>query len=296
MQRNSYFCGKNQDMNNSHYRIFNHNKGSAAGIDDFRKSCGGIIGTNGCMLLLVTSGYAVASINFRRYALKKGCMALFFYDEVFRMEKISESFSAKYACLSYALAEEGIMDVPSPHFWETIYNYPVYHASQDEWSLLNGWWEQMLWVGNETEANYRDAILKTHFHSLLLAMDSRVANMTLPTLYGDVNRQWKLVTDFFKLLIRHCHEKRDVMYYADRLCISTSYLNKLCRKVLHSSPKEMIDMETVSGIKSYLTNTDLSVKKIAQEMNFEDDSYLCKYFRRLTGMSPIAFRNCTETL
>lgn len=283
-------------MVNSHYRLCSHGRCSAAGIDDFKKSRGSIIDTDGCMLLLVTSGYAVASINFRRYALKKGCMVLFFYDEVFRMEKISESFSVRYVSLSYELTEEGIMDVPSPHFWETIYNFPVYHASQDEWSLLNSWWEQMSWAETETEANYRNAILKTHFHSLLLAMDSRVANMTLPPLNGDVNRQWRLVTDFFKLLIRHCHEKRAVAYYADRLCITTSYLNKLCRKVLHSSPKEMIDKETVSEIKSYLTNTDLSVKRIAEEMNFEDDSYLCRYFRRLTGMSPIDYRNCAEPL
>ena len=283
-------------MTNARYLLCRPDRRSSVGITDLKKSHGSLIDTSGCVLLLVTSGYAVCSVNFKRYALRKGRMALFFYDEVFRMEEISATFSARYVSLSYDLAEEAILDVPSPHFWDIVYGFPVYQATPAEWTLLNGWWEHMQWMENTPEANYRDAMLKTHFHSFLLALDSKIARMTLLPLHGDVNRQWKLVTDFFKLLTKHCKETRDVQFYADRLCITTSYLYKLCQKVLQSSPKELIDKETVSEIKTYLTNTDLTVKKIAEEMHFEDDSYLCRYFRRQTGMSPIDYRNYVEHL
>lgn len=212
------------------------------------------------------------------------------------MEKASATFSVRYVALSYDLAEEAILDVPSPRFWDIVYGFPVYRATPVEWTLLNGWWEHAKWMESEAEACYRDTMLRTHFHSLLLALDSQIAKMKPLPLQGDVNRQWKLVTDFFRLLARHCRETRDVQFYADKLCITSSYLYKLCQKVLRSSPKELIDREAVSEIKSYLTNTDLSVKKIAVEMHFEDDSYLCRYFRRQTGMSPIAYRNYVEAL
>ena len=264
---------------------------SSVGETDFRRSRGSLVDNTGCILLFVTDGCAVASINFRRYALRRGSMVLFFPDSVFRLEKTSADFRTRYVSLSYDLAAEGILDVPSPHFWDIVYNYPVYRATPEEWNLLNSWWEQMRWTDRETEGGYRDALQRTHFHTLLLAMDSRVAGLTLPPLQGDVNRQWRLVTDFFKLLTKHCCESRDVQFYADKLCITPSYLNKLCRKVLGASPKKLIDQETISEITSYLTNTDLSVKRIAEEMHFEDDSYLCRYFRRKTGMSPIDYRN-----
>lgn len=44
------------------------------------------------------------------------------------------------------------------------------------------------------------------------------------------------------------------------------------------SPKELIDRQTVTEIKTYLVNTDMSVKHIASELNFEDVSYMCRYF------------------
>ena len=283
-------------MTNARYALCPPYERSAVGITDLKKSRGSLIDTNGCVFLFVTSGYAMASINFRNYALRKGCLALFFYDEVFRMERISETFSARYVSLSYDLAEEAILDIPSPHFWNILYEHPVYQTTPDEATLLNGWWEQMRWIETHTETNYRDALLRTHFHSFLLAMDSRIASLTLPPLQGDINRQWKLVTDFFRLLVVHCKESRDVQFYADKLCITISYLYKLCQKVLRSSPKELIDKEVVSEIKTYLANTDLSIKKIAEEMHFEDDSYLCRYFRRQTGLSPTDYRNNVKRL
>ena len=283
-------------MTNARYSFCHSNGHVSAGITDLKKSRGNLIDTNGCVILIVTSGYAIASINFRKYPLRKGCMTLFFYDEVFRMEKISSAFSARFVTLSYELIEEALIDVPFPNFWDVLYEYPVYHVTQQEWKLLNGWWEQMHWIENETAADYRDALFRIQFHALLLAISSKMSKGMLQPLQGDVNRQWKFVTDFFRLLNKHCTEIRDVQFYADELCITTSYLNKLCRKVLQVSPKTLIDRLTVSEIKACLANTDWSVKKIAEELHFEDVSYLCRYFRRLTGMSPIDYRNYAETL
>ena len=56
------------------------------------------------------------------------------------------------------------------------------------------------------------------------------------------------------------------------------------------SPKEVLDRQTVTEIKTYLVNTDATIKGIAGELHFNDVSYMCRYFRKITGMSPIDFR------
>ena len=76
-----------------------------------------------------------------------------------------------------------------------------------------------------------------------------------------------------------------------RCCITTDYLYKTCNKVQHQTPKEIIDNFTVNEIKQYLSDTDLSVKDIARKFNFEDPSYMARFFRRMTGLAPLDFRN-----
>ena len=40
-----------------------------------------------------------------------------------------------------------------------------------------------------------------------------------------------------------------------------------------------------------LDTTDLSVKQIAERLHYDDPSYMCRIFRKHTGMSPIEYRN-----
>ncbi|WP_228464221.1 helix-turn-helix domain-containing protein [Chryseobacterium indologenes] len=35
----------------------------------------------------------------------------------------------------------------------------------------------------------------------------------------------------------------------------------------------------------------MSIKQISEELNFEETSLFCRYFKRVTGISPGAFRN-----
>lgn len=62
-----------------------------------------------------------------------------------------------------------------------------------------------------------------------------------------------------------CHEA--VAFYASSLSITTTYLYKLCRKHLQMSPKEVLDRQTVTEIKTCLVNTDVPIKVIAGEMH-----------------------------
>ena len=93
------------------------------------------------------------------------------------------------------------------------------------------------------------------------------------------------------LLIKHYHERRDVKFYADKLCVTTNYLYKVTDKVEQQTPKEVIDTFILTEIKKILNNTDLSIKDLAFLFHFDDASYLCRFFRRMTGCSISEYRN-----
>ena len=104
------------------------------------------------------------------------------------------------------------------------------------------------------------------------------------------SKTWKLVEKFYMLLNRYHTKHRDVKFYAGELNVTPDYLYKLIYRSDKVTPKEMIDRQTIITIKTYLQNTDLSVKNIASELHFDDPSYMCRFFRRMTGVSPVKFR------
>ena len=206
------------------------------------------------------------------------------------MLSISAAFSVRYVSFAYHLIEEAIYKPLSINFWNTIYSNPVFRPNERDFKLLVEWWYQMEWVNNIKDYDYQEEILKNNIRNLLVATDIEIMDHAGDSLRNSRGHAWMLVNRFFRLLSSYCRETREVQFYADKLSITSTYLYKLCRKNFQLSPKELIDRQTVTEIKTYLVNTDMSVKHIASELNFEDVSYMCRCFRRQTGMSPMDYR------
>ena len=65
------------------------------------------------------------------------------------------------------------------------------------------------------------------------------------------------------------------------------------KQVSGSTPKELIDNVVVAEIKVMLRYTDLTVQQIAYHLNISSESFLCRFFRRMTGFTPLEYRNKT---
>lgn len=261
------------------------------GTTDLRQSHGSLIDTNGCIALFVESGCAVATVNFKKCPLRRGDFVLSFYDGTFSIEQSSSLFSVRYASFAYHVVEEAICKPLSDLFWEVLYERPVFRTSARQKDLLGAWWRQLDWMERMEDKAGREEMLKNTFRNLLIAVDTEVMRGRPDKTHGnECSHAWRLITRFFKTVSLHCRERRDVAFYADKLSITTTYLYKLCRKHLQMSPKEVLDRQILTEIKTYLVNTDAPVKGIADELHFDDVSYMCRYFRRMTGMSPLDYR------
>jgi AraC family transcriptional regulator, transcriptional activator of pobA len=104
------------------------------------------------------------------------------------------------------------------------------------------------------------------------------------------SRQHELFQNFINLINEHCRSERQLDFYADRLCITKRYLGTIVHEVSGITAKEWIDRAVVTAAKLMLRHTDMSVAQIADELHFPTDSFFCKYFRRLTGCTPLEWR------
>lgn len=84
-----------------------------------------------------------------------------------------------------------------------------------------------------------------------------------------------------------CH---DIQHYADKLCITTNYLNRIVHQSLGVSTKQYVTGRVIREAKHLLNYTTLSVTEIAEKLHFDTSSYFIRYFRKHTGITPKQYR------
>ncbi|MCF0059252.1 AraC family transcriptional regulator [Dyadobacter sp. CY356] len=99
-----------------------------------------------------------------------------------------------------------------------------------------------------------------------------------------------LLSNFHKLIEKNFVEIRLPGEYAELLNITPNHLNALCKENMGLQAGEVIRNRVVLEAKRLLVNLGLSVSEIAYKLNFNDNSYFTKFFKKEVGMSPEVFR------
>ena len=110
-------------------------------------------------------------------------------------------------------------------------------------------------------------------------------------IYYFVNTNKENIAMRFAMLVGEHHKtRREVAFYADKLCISPVYLTKVVQEVNGQSAHEMIADYVVIEIKTLLRDARLDIKAVARRAGFANQSSLSRFFRLHTGMSPTEYR------
>lgn len=108
---------------------------------------------------------------------------------------------------------------------------------------------------------------------------------------SSLSREQRLFTDFLQLVSRYATQEHNIDFYAQRLFLSPRYMSTLVKQVSGKAAKQWIDDAIVTRIKVELRHSNKSAAQIADEMNFPNPSFFCKYFKRMTGMTTQAYRD-----
>jgi len=101
----------------------------------------------------------------------------------------------------------------------------------------------------------------------------------------------RYVDDFVALVRDHFREEHGTEFYADRLCITPNYLNKLVRQSLGKSAKTYILDQILDESCRLLKYTTLSVNDISEQLHFDTATYFIRLFRKYKGLTPLDYRN-----
>ena len=105
------------------------------------------------------------------------------------------------------------------------------------------------------------------------------------------NLENRHLNSFIEMVKVNYIEDRNINNYADKINITSNYLNKIVRKYIDISPKKYIELKVVEESKRLLAYTSLSIAEISDRLYFCTPSYFGRFFQKFTTLTPLEYRN-----
>lgn len=135
-----------------------------------------------------------------------------------------------------------------------------------------------------------------YFHSMLVV--ARVLRCFYAIIQMELSGSTQrdvVFQQFMYLIYGNFREHRNVGFYAARSGLSLKYFSTLIRQISGSSPLAWIETVVVGEAKLLLKEPHRNIKEIAANLNFPDTPTFTKYFLRVTGQTPKAYRQSLPT-
>lgn len=243
------------------------------------------------ILALCLKGKVQYSVDTVPYIVRGGELIIISKGQVADDYLISRDFEGIGIMLSEDFFNEIIRSIPNmASIFLFAKNNPVCHLMPNE---------------VKTIVKYTDLIREKledrthHFQyeatrALITTMIIDLSNLIFRVQENSTKRQTRYESVFFEFIEtieKNFRTERRVGWYADQLCVTNKYLTEAVKSVSNRTPNEWINSYTTLEIKVLLKNSAMSVKEIADLLNFPNQSFLGKYFKEKTGISPTTYRN-----
>lgn len=163
----------------------------------------------------------------------------------------------------------------------------IHETSLKEQTVIDGIMQTVWAVVHQPEHNVETV------QSLVAALIYYYANLKkreIEERKGHRSREIELFEQFMQLVNMHGNREHSLGFYADKMCLTERYLGKMIRNASGMTAKKWIDRATITAAKVMLRHTDKQVSLIAYELQFPNASFFCKFFRRMTGITPGEYR------
>ena len=105
----------------------------------------------------------------------------------------------------------------------------------------------------------------------------------------ECNRNQEIYKLFMQSVQKNYMHERSITYYAGVLCISPKYLSQVIKNVTGRLASEWIADYVILEAKALLKSNKYTVQQVCDMLNFANQSFFGKYFKRKTGVSPKAY-------
>lgn len=250
--------------------------------------------------ILCTKGQAELSINGVKQTLSQGDVLVITPLVLVGEVRESEDFTALSFVddlKTYYDIFNRIADTPIPLM---VYREPIWQIDDDEIAYLAKQYthiehlvESVANSQSETSRSLLDfQVCLLRQEAMLTVVNSRIKQISwTPSLHS----REAVVYRFILALHKNYHSHRSVAYYADMANLSKSHFSAIVKQTTGQSPSAWIATITTTYAKFMLEHSSMSIKQIAEKLNFPEQFTFRKYFKQYVGISPKKYRNSHST-
>lgn len=236
------------------------------------------------LYLLKGSGYHVIDAN--KYEIKPPCIFFMSPGQAHKLELSNDIegyifiFTADFYLLNRS-NQNSLIEFP---FFYTIHqdNPPLLLENESDIRFLETLFRQGI----------AEISLPEMLHSILdLILATCSARYPISENLLNKGKGQMLVKRFFHLVEENNQKNLSLSDYAKMIGITPNHLTQTVKLLTGKTSSQIVKAKQLLEIKRLLVHTNLNVSEIANQLNFEDQSYFTKSFKRETGITPLQYRS-----
>ncbi len=241
-------------------------------------------------LALCTSGNAQYTVDTKLHKVRTGDVIIISEEQVVGDYMLSDDCKGIALIMSYDFFQNilsGIHELSALFLFART--HPVFHLEKTQTTALENDLQHIKNKIMDTGHRFRRELIITMLKALIIDMSNVIYHFQQIG-EAEQTRAEVIFRDFIQCVERNYRTERRVSWYAQQLCITSKYLSETIRSVSRRTPSEWIDSYVTRELRVMLRNSTMSIKQIAEELNFANQSFLGKYFKEHVGMNPSQFR------
>ncbi|WP_321437721.1 helix-turn-helix domain-containing protein [uncultured Bacteroides sp.] len=253
--------------------------------------------TNTFGVIIVCTGTLNVEINSIPYSLSQGDLAYLSPSVSFRLKSGNNEFKGYMMALSdfFVRSLQIPVEINNDRSFVNYYRQGLSDNIQSNINQIFSLIKDEISDSNRFFRREKLLNLVSIFYIDILNASAKSASASqIPCYTEETGRRTKLSKDFLGLVKLYSHEQRQVKFYANKLCITPKYLSLLIKQTTGKSANEWINNAVIIEAKYLLRTSGNSVKEVSFKLNFANQSFFGKYFKKIVGISPRDYQRNVE--
>jgi AraC family transcriptional regulator, transcriptional activator of pobA len=249
-------------------------------------------------VLLFTKGKGTIRINNEAYAVQPQTVCLIAPDQIHSFEGLEDVEGIVFFfCQDFYVEEFSFTRLLN------VYSYtanidknvclPCIDLSDKEYSPVISTINSIQYeYESYTTTNNSVIVIRSLLNIMLLKLSDMYGEKT-----GKSNKANSLlIHSLVNMIDLYFIQEHHLEFYSSAFNISKKQLNDICNKYFNCGLKNILQNRLMQEARKLLLSSEFSVAEIAYKLNFEDNSYFTKVFKKKIGLTPSRFRDIHQKL